>query len=59
MTGNLARRVQQLEGGSQDRPQVYVFRRGPEDDAALEMARCQAEKDGKLLVIVSWFDGQP
>jgi hypothetical protein len=36
-----------------------VFRRGPEDDAALEEAKRQADKDGKLLVILSWFDAQP
>ena len=59
MTGNLSRRVQQLEGARQDRPQVYVFRRGPEDDAALEEAQRQADKDGKLLVILSWLSGQP
>lgn len=59
MTGNIARRIQHLEAAKQDKLQVYVFRRGPEDDAALEVARQQAEKDGKLLVILSWFDDQP
>ena len=59
MTGNLVRRVQQLEGARQDKQQVYVFRRGPEDDAALEEAKRQADKDGKLLIILSWFGAQP
>jgi hypothetical protein len=59
MTGNLSRRVQQLEGARQDKQKVYVFRRGPEDDAALDEAKRQADKDGKLLVILSWFDAQP
>lgn len=59
MTGNLSRRVQQLEGARQDKQQVYVFRRGPADDVALEEAKRQAKKDGKLLVIIQWFDAQP
>lgn len=59
MTGNLVRRVQQLEGARQDKQQAYVFRRGPEDDTALEEAKRQADKDGKLLVILSWLNGQP
>lgn len=59
MTGNLVRRVQQLKGARQDKQQAYVFRRGAEDDTALEEAKRQADKDGKLLVILSWLNGQP
>lgn len=59
MTGNLDRRIRQLEGAKQDKQQVYVFRRGPGDDAALEEAKRKAEADGKLLIIVQWFDAQP
>ena len=53
-------RVARLEEARRDKQKVYVFRCGPEkDDAALEEAKRQAEKDGKLLVILRWFDAQP
>ena len=59
MTGNLVRRLQHLESTRKDREQVYVFRRGPEDDAALDLARQDAGRTGKRLIIVSWLDAQP
>jgi hypothetical protein len=52
-------RLARLEDARQDKGQIMVFRRGPEDDAALEAARQEADRIGKLLVIVSWLDAQP
>lgn len=52
-------RVERLEEARQEKAQIMVFRRGPEDDAALELARQEADRTGKLLVIVSWLDAQP
>jgi len=52
-------RVERLEAARQDQGQIMVFRRWPEDDAALESARREADRTGKQLVIVSWLDAQP
>jgi hypothetical protein len=55
----LRSRLARLEDAQEDKGQIMVFRRGPEDDAALEAAKQEAERTGKLLVIVSWLNAQP
>ena len=52
-------RLERLEEARQDKGTITFFRRGPEDDAALESARQEADRTGKQLVIVSWLDDQP
>lgn len=55
----LRSRLARLEDVNRDKGQIIVFRRGPEDDAALEEAKREADRAGKLLVVVSWLDAQP
>jgi hypothetical protein len=51
-------RLARLEDARQDKGQIMVFRRGPEDDAALEAAKQEADRTGKRLIVVSWLDAQ-
>lgn len=59
MTHRLTRRLDELEQHHGKGRNIFVFRRGPEDDAALEAAQQEAHRTGKSLVIVRWLDAQP
>lgn len=54
----LRSRLARLEDARQDKGIRIFFRRGPEDDDALEAARQEADRTGKRLIVVSWLDAQ-
>ena len=56
MRGNLTRRVENLEGSKSGLQQTMTaIWGGPQDDAALASARAEAERTGRLLVIIRQF----
>lgn len=52
MTGNLARRIQRLEGAWHGGKQIIAVWRGPQDDEAVTKAERESERTGRPILVV-------